>query len=144
MPSQAISKKISCKKQQPFSKQRGGQHYRNMHAFKECLQKFSGGDPTSLLESYFQTLDGQKQLTLLKIHNNKLKHIVSQIKKYHNNAKSQEKKKWLSFLAPIYTRKELHEIGFQFSTNQFTEALVISSAKADELLAAEGNKKKRK
>ena len=121
MPSQNTQYAVPKQKQQPFSKQSGGQYNRNLKLFKVCLTHLSGNEPAFFLVSYLNTPTGRK--LGMELMNSKLKSVLLQILEHHKYAPSKNKKIWLSIIAPIFTRNELKEFGFKFSTNQFTKAL---------------------
>jgi hypothetical protein len=110
--------------QQPFSQQKGGQRARNLKQFKDALNALSGNEPVALISAYLQTPSGRALLPQLwqQLEGNKLSTIISKVLEQHKQAPKEERKLWLSILASVFTREELNNLGFSFSTQQFTKA----------------------
>jgi hypothetical protein len=110
--------------QQHFSKQRGGQRARNLKHFKETLHSLSGNDPIALISAYLQTPTGRRLVPVLwnTLEGSKLSSIASRVLEQHKQAPRQDRKRWLSILASVFTREELSSLGFSFSTSQFQKA----------------------
>jgi hypothetical protein len=107
--------------QQPFSQQKGGQRCRTLKCFKNLLRFLSGEDIAELLNTYLISKDGKSIMDQIGIQfKSQSIDIINNIKDLHQKTSKNNKHKILSLVSNTYTRKQLIEMGFQFSSGQFT------------------------
>jgi hypothetical protein len=118
-----IASFINASPQQLFSQQQGGQRNRNIKCFKDILNFLSGKDINNLLKSYLLSKEGKQCMDIIGIEfKDKSINIINNIKDLHNNTKKNDKYKILSLVSNDYTRNQLLQTGFQFSTTQFARS----------------------
>jgi len=109
--------------QHPFSQQKGGCKKRCMKYFRDALYNLSGGEVEYLLKSYLTSRDGKQIMNQLHLEfTDKLESIIDSIKKLHIQTSKNEKYKILSIVSKYYSKKQLWDKGFKFSSCQFTRS----------------------
>lgn len=109
--------------QKPFSQQKGGQKYRNIKCLNDILKFLSGDNINELLNTYLISKEGKYIMDELGLQfKDQNKNIINNIKKLHESTNKNNKYKILSLVSNNYTRKELIEIGFKYSSGQFTKS----------------------
>lgn len=108
-------------KQKKFKQQKGGQKRQNLASFKSCLNKLSGNDPISLLNTYFKTNEGKRIVSLLlNKYETPIKESIKNIGiKYNNCKQNNKKRKYMDLVAPFIPRKRLKTYGFKFGSKQY-------------------------
>jgi hypothetical protein len=111
--------------QRPFSAQRGGQRKRNLKCFGDMLEALSGGDPVSLLRAFFFSREGRPLLEQLDFEPKDISQgLVEGLRSLHASAPSHEDKRAvLKVVSPVFSRTQLWERGFRFSSTTLTRAL---------------------
>ena len=89
---------------------------------KDTLNFLSGGEFSELLKTYLISREGKQLMNQIGIQfNDQIINIINNIKDLHNNTKN-KKYQILSLVSKNYTRKQLIEMGFNCSSQQFTKS----------------------
>ena len=91
--------------------------------FKKYFKVLSGNDIKELLNIYLLFREGQQITNQIDLYyKNKSINIINNIKELHKIISKNNKYKILSLISNYYTKKELLDMGFEFSSGQFTKS----------------------
>ena len=106
----------------PFNSCSSSEKSNNVSILHDVTCFLSGGDPTSLYNYLCSNSHIGKKFFSQVRHHNRAKNVLENIKHMHLLANNKYKSSILSLVAGSYSRTELIEAGFQFSTTQFQNA----------------------
>lgn len=109
-------------------KKGGGEYKRRIRQLREHLEDLSAGNSASLLTAFLESKKQGKLRQQLDINNDKLEKLLSYLKHNHANEENYQKRRWISLLTPIFTRKELVNRGFKVSKESFAKARKLTKA----------------
>jgi hypothetical protein len=109
---------------QQFRLQKGGQRKQTLADFKRYLNLSSGGDALELISAYMSTREGIKKRKEGNQNciNPHLSILVESLKKQHELAAPQEKRRWLSLVANLLPMDELQKLGWKINSHSFCNA----------------------